>query len=330
MNLREVHQIELQRPKGSLVDEVPDKCWNNADWYQELKYDGLRQTFQIDMTERNWLVSRSRHDKTKGVAKSKSQPFVESCKAWPWLYELQIADLNGTLLDCELIWPGHGASEISTINPACQEESRLIIFDCLFFNGVDMRDEPYTARRMLAVSAQSILDRVIKGRTAMSLQFSSSKEEYDRFVSNGAEGTILKNINATYMQSCSWYKAKSIFENDCVILGVTEAKGNGSPTNGIKPTPIGKAANFIIGLFIDGKLKKVGHAGFPPDTTIDLSEVWVNREQYRGRIVEVEYSGFDGRSYRWARVRRLRQPGEKSQVECIPNTARQFLISKKG
>lgn len=315
-DLRNALDIELAKPRGGYDDKPPDACFSGG-WIQELKLDGYRKTLQFGETK-NWLASRSRHNKMKGVAVSKKTPFISSCTEVPWLSGLIRKELAGTVLDGELVVDTSehavvGATMVGHLAVESPEKLKYSVFDVLFCKGEDLRAWPLMSRR-------DLLTKIVTGLGVPKIQMvqgmPASRLDAERLFAEGAEGVVLKSLSSKYLprHGCGWWKWKAEISVDAVIIGVSEAKAGGSPKNGIKPKPTGKASMFKVAMFKDGKLTPVGWAGALPEAVAEsgLSEF---KEKFLGRVIEFTASGFDGRWFGFGRFRQFRD--DKTGPECL-------------
>lgn len=111
---------------------------------------------------------------------------------------------------------------------------RLMAFDCLYLDGEDLLDEPYTARR-------EALARIVRPGEAIqvtdALLTDSEQEisEYlDSVVAQGLEGIMAKNPDSPYhagRRNYNWIKIKRSYQGrvrdtvDCVIVGYFVGRG---------------------------------------------------------------------------------------------------------
>ena len=156
-------------------------------------------------------------------------------------------------------------------------------------------------------------------------RFPATREKLAEIHASGEEGAIAKylpgTIPVTQRMCPTWWKLKTADTVDAFIVGVTEGREGGSGVQGVKPLPNGKAASFTVAMMKDsgsgttrGKriitVAKVKHL---PDEM--ANEGFVQFEKYKGRVVELRVSGWNGKAFRWARWVRLRD--DKSAMDCL-------------
>ncbi len=111
---------------------------------------------------------------------------------------------------------------------------KLMVFECLFVDGMDMIDEPYIERRR-ALQEIVIPNHTIQVTDAL---ISEKPEEitayFNLMVSSGLEGIIAKSLNSPYRagrRTFDWIKLKRSYQGkladtvDCVIIGYFAGKG---------------------------------------------------------------------------------------------------------
>lgn len=315
VDIRNAQGIELTRAVGGYVDDLPPECWaEEGAWVQEMKEDGYRESFQFGATV-NFIVGRNRHGKTKGVDASAQNSFVGYLV--PWMNALNLPEFAGTLLDGELIWPGHGSAEVSSAIAATPDKLEYVVFDCLFFGGEDIRGCPLSQRQELAKEAVSSANGTGERRIRFVEQMPNDKSIFDAFVRGGVEGTILKRLDSKYHEAGRWRKAKSKVTVDAIIINYIQQKAGGSPTKGIKPKPTGNASGFMVGLKKGRKIVPVGWMrGLPKGDKQDGMRLF--KDNYKGRVVEMAVSGWDGTRFRWSKFERWRD--DKSPDTCTFKT----------
>ena len=297
--------FELAKCRGGYDAKPPESVFRSEDWVMELKLDGIRKTVQFGRTK-NWLVSRSKHNKLKGVAVSNVERFVSSCTEVPWLSGMIQETLAGTMLDGELVVDTSehqvvGATMVGHLASAEPDKLKYVAFDVLFWKGVDVRGLSWEMRRthLLEVVAALAHPKIEASKPVL-----VSKKLAEKWFAEGAEGVILKDRRTKYLPrvQANWWKYKAETPVDGVVIDVSEGTAGGSPTKGIKAKPTGKACRFKVALWKDGKLTEVGWVGnLPVDVQADgLSDF---KTKYYGRVVEFTASGWDGRWFGFCRFK---------------------------
>lgn len=314
---RNALNVEVAKPRGGYEDKPPDSCFG-PEWVQEPKLDGIRKTFQLGLTK-NWLVSRSRHDKLKGVAVASKRPFIASSEDVPWLTGLRIRGAASTMLDGELVADTRessvgGATFVGHLESAEPDKLKYVAFDVLFLRGQDMRQLPLALRRQAL--ERLVADEIKHPKVEVIPQFPASRALGERWFAAGMEGAILKSVNSQYLprHGCGWWKWKAETPCDAFVIGFSEAKSGGSPKAGIKPQPNGKIAVLFVAMMKEGKPEKVAHVMHLPEE-IAAGVGIKGASSLIGKVVEFTASGFDGRWWGWARFKQFRD--DKRPADCV-------------
>ena len=178
-------------------------------WVFEEKYDGVRMLAYKEGSHVS-LISRNALDRTerypgivRAILKSKAETF---------------------LLDGEIVvFDSKGVSRFqllqrSTGNP------EYAVFDCLYYNGKDLRREPLASRRNVL---ESLLKRDANLRTSAILG-TDGMEAFRIASKRGYEGVVGKNLKSLYesRRSREWLKVKVHQQQEFVIGGFTAPKGS--------------------------------------------------------------------------------------------------------
>lgn len=194
-----------------------------------------------------------------------------------WFFDGELTDINRKSVSGKVTQMLKGSPEPS-------------IGDDLLFNIFDLEDGeslqngrgvlPFFIRRS---TLEGIFSENISDNLIIAESFSTGSEEevnqyYEKIVSSGGEGVILKDPNHIYecKRSQSWIKMKEINECDLSIVGWYPGEG--------------KREGFIGGFLcedLSGKIKvKVG-SGF---TDADLAHLSNDTDSYKGKICSVQYN----------------------------------------
>ena len=146
-------------------------------------------------------------------------------------YDLALRDMGVCLFDGEVVMNSL-SSTMSVIgaNPAAalqyQEDNgwaKLVLFDCLVYNGRDMTNIPLHQRRrllyMIKTEHISPIDH---------WHFVNRKDvqpKIEGLVQEGYEGAVVKDPNASYWKSRAWLKYKKTLTLDVVVTGFVPGKG---------------------------------------------------------------------------------------------------------
>ncbi len=194
--------------------------FDNADWLFELKWDGYRALAQIDRDATVGIVSRNGNDFTKKFPELAD--IGESFTERPLLIdgEIVVLDASGKPSFAAL---QERLDRFGRNDPGANAVT-FVVFDLLYGNGRDLRDEPLETRK-------SILESLLTGRGPVMFSKHVVKDGKDLFElarSGGLEGIVAKRRASTYQtrRSRDWLKVKALARQEFVIGGWTEARGS--------------------------------------------------------------------------------------------------------
>jgi bifunctional non-homologous end joining protein LigD len=187
--------------------------FDHPDWIFENKYDGFRAIAQIENT------------KCKIYSRNKLQfenVYIDIKKELECLPENMILDGEIAIEDenentnFQLLQNYH----VNNLTP------KYYVFDILYLNGYNLMNLPLIFRK-------EILESIFKSKNFKTIKISPYTREkgiefYNRCKKNGSEGIIAKYALGTYLtgeRSSKWLKIKSLYEQEAVIVGFTEPKG---------------------------------------------------------------------------------------------------------
>ena len=220
------------RVRPMLATLVPEP-FHKSGWVYEEKYDGDRILAYKEGAQVR-LFSRNAKDHTAALAE-----IAAAISALPH---------RTLLLDGEVIaLDSHGVSRFQLLQRRTVAP-RYAVFDCLYKDGRDLREDPLSARR-------DILESVL---VAGKLLFVSRRlaenglTAYRIAQRRGYEGVVAKDYSSPYIErrSTKWLKVKVRREDEFVIAGYT--------------APSGQRKHFgalLLGAYRDGKLHYVGKVG---------------------------------------------------------------------
>lgn len=203
------------------------------------KYDGERMLIHIDHST-IYCTSR-RFSKKTGQ-------YVENQDKLPILKQIfsKFLDVGYTVIDCECYskdWSTiagilhslpERAIELQKENPA-----KFACFDCLFYNGVDLREFEYCYRlqflkrifkhfvsdpncHIVKFMNKEVVD--IDNMKAVS-SLEDAQERMDRAISAGFEGIVIKSLERKYYDKAAVLKCKKFETVDVVVIGYQEGNG---------------------------------------------------------------------------------------------------------
>lgn len=191
-----------------MLATLADAPFTLPGWVFEEKYDGVRMLAYKEGSHVS-LISRNALDRTErypGIARA-----ILKSKA------------KTLLLDGEIVvFDSKGVSRFqllqrSTGNP------EYAVFDCLYYNGKDLRRAPLSSRR-------SVLESLLK-RTNLrpsAILGTDGMEAFRIASKRGYEGVVGKNLKSMYesRRSREWLKVKVHQQQEFVIGGFTAPKGS--------------------------------------------------------------------------------------------------------
>ena len=203
------------------------------------KYDGERMLIHINNGE---VACTSRR------FSKKTGQYMENQDKLPILQEqVKNLSLGYTVLDCEcyakdwstIVGILHSLPE-RAVELQKQDTARFAVFDCLFYNGKDLRDEPYFVRLRYAKKVVTLIDyeplHFVKFMNSDNLpddiqnfRTIESNEDWQKCMQNavdiGFEGIVIKSLQKKYYDKGAVLKCKKFETVDCVICGYQDGRG---------------------------------------------------------------------------------------------------------
>jgi bifunctional non-homologous end joining protein LigD len=185
-----------------------DKPFAQDRWVFEEKYDGVRIVAYKERSEVS-LISRNAIDRT-----ARYPDIAAAIKA---------LRADTLVLDGEIVV--FDSRKISHFQLLQQSKGRpqYVVFDCLYRNGRDLRNEPLSVRR-------EVLEQSVKPSASLILAERLDRDGLKAFqtaAGRGLEGIIAKNLDSRYVENRSnqWLKVKVRQEDEFVIGGFTRPSG---------------------------------------------------------------------------------------------------------
>jgi bifunctional non-homologous end joining protein LigD len=224
---------------ATLVDEP----FHRKGWVYEEKYDGYRI---LAYKEGDQVTLYSRN------AKDRTGTFSEVARAIAGLRD------RALLLDGEAV--AFDRKLVSRFQLLQQGETTVYaVFDCLYRNGRDLRNEPLPVRRAALEAAIGDVERLFPSRRLDA----DGLKAYRTAKRRGYEGLVAKDSSAPYIEgrSTKWLKVKVHQEEEFVVGGYT--------------APAGSRTHFgalLLGAYRGPDLHYVGKVGtgFPQKTLSGL------------------------------------------------------------
>jgi bifunctional non-homologous end joining protein LigD len=209
------------------------KPFHKPGWIYEEKYDGYR-ILAYKEGDRVTLLSRNGNDRTA--------TYASVARA------VQKLRSRTLLLDGEVV--AFDKKHISRFQ-LLQEGSAptaYAVFDCLYSDGRDLRQDPLETRRPAAESAIDKADGLmISHRLA-----DNGREAFKTAKRKGYEGVVAKDLSSPYIEgrSSKWLKVKVHQEEEMVIAGFTKPEGSRTHFGAL-----------LLGAYENGNLRYVGKVG---------------------------------------------------------------------
>lgn len=197
------------RPQPMLATLVAEPI-NRPGWVYEEKYDGYRI---IAYKEGSKVTLLSRNGKDRSL----TFPGVAA--------EIRKLRENTLVLDGEVVaFDRHGVSRFQLLQRGDVLQT-FVVFDCLFRDGRDLRQEPLSVRRReLEATIPKSSERLIVSRRLAKNGLAAFRIAQRRKL----EGLVAKDSNAPYEErrSRKWLKVKVHQEEEFVIGGFTAPEGS--------------------------------------------------------------------------------------------------------
>ncbi|MDR6484656.1 DNA ligase D [Paraburkholderia terricola] len=219
---------------ATLVDRPP----SGGDWSYEIKFDGYRMLARIDSGEAR-LFTRNGHDWTSRL---------------PALHEvLARLPVDNAWLDGEaVVLDATGRPDFNALQNAFDRRSTseigLFVFDLMYLNGRDLREQPLRVRRELP---RELLDSADTPGVRYSEDFAADPAS---LVASACrmklEGIIGKRAGSPYRsgRSTDWIKLRCGLRQEFVVAGLSRVKG---ARTGVR--------SLLLGVFEpDGSLRYAG------------------------------------------------------------------------
>ncbi|HUF16607.1 MAG TPA: DNA ligase, partial [Thermoanaerobaculia bacterium] len=188
-----------------LVDGIPP---DETNWVYELKYDGFR-AIAASSVGRVAVISRN------GIDLADRFPTVAA----------SVSRLRGhqAVLDGEIVAVGKdGVPRFELLQRGQGTRTSYIVFDLLWLDGVDLREQPIEKRRELL---EKLLRRPPEGIELAGRIESPARAALEAVARLGWEGLIAKRRESRYesKRSKAWLKLKAIRAQELAIVGFTPA-----------------------------------------------------------------------------------------------------------
>lgn len=292
-------------------DKYLNEMFSTEDVVAQLKYDGERMLIHINGDE-VYCTSRRYSKKTNLFMENQDKiPILkEVFKNFPFKY---------TVLDCEC-YGKNWAEAVGILHSLSERAIELqknktlyfAVFDCLYFDGEDLRDKEYSYRKLVA---ENLVDAIHYKPMHMVSEFKNfvkSKDQWNKYmdtaINMGFEGIVLKSLQRKYYDKAASLKCKKFETIDCVVYDYIKGNGKYSDTVGA----------LLIGYY-DPSTDKIVHISKVNCSTDKERYKWSrNFEAMRNSVIEVKCQEITEKSLRHPVYIRLRE--DKDYKMCTKDT----------
>jgi bifunctional non-homologous end joining protein LigD len=276
LNDTSVHESAVRQKTDPMPHDISpmlatltDKPFNKPGWVFEIKWDGYRAIAEVAQSNKGTVKRKIRLYSRKGNSFEKKYPeIVEALKSFG----------HDVVLDGEIIALKEGMPDFHSLQNHDETHAPLqyIIFDLLYADGRDLRNEPLTLRK-------KILKEIIPKHKFFleSEHFEESGIKFfEEVKKKGFEGMVAKDGTSSYIEgkrAHSWLKVKYFNEQEAIIIGYTEPRGSRKNLGAL-----------VLGAYDKGKLRYIGHSGggFTSKELKDVCKLLSARETARSPIRE--------------------------------------------
>lgn len=334
--------------------DLREDVWDNLEWIAEEKLDGVRMVahwepgqapdfYSRNLSVKDYLpVNYKGNILLDGVDFSKiTDSFVldnEIVSTNPTVSTILEHRAGGVVTETMLqavtallAMEGKDSLEIQR----SEAPLKFFAFDCLLWNGEDLRDRPYHERRGYLFKAYAQLKSAGVNIALPRIERRNKKEFADGIIRGGGEGVILKNVLAPYFATNTrshrvWVKYKRTLSQSAKEAGYgdtvdgwisgyelgTEGKGNE-----------GLVSVLHVSVYLrqdDGQLIEhiIGHvsnltAALRENMTEVVDGVPRLKAEFYGQVVEIEAQDISARVLRGSHCRLIGFRPDRSSDTCI-------------
>lgn len=221
-----------------MLATLADKPFDKDGWIYEIKWDGFRALAFIDHKN---IKLYSRNEQLF----NKKFPSVA--------YDLQSLSRHKLVLDGEIIaLDTNGKPDFQALQNAEREPAAIsyAIFDLLYMDGVDLRNQPLIERKKLL---QTLLKNAPPRLIYSDHVLGKGKAYFHAAEKKNLEGVMAKDGDSVYlpgMRAQSWLKLKTVKRQEAVIAGFTEPSGSRKHFGAL-----------VLGVYEGKTLTYIGHTG---------------------------------------------------------------------
>ena len=269
------------------------------------KYDGERMLVHFDGSN-VYCTSRRLSKKTGKYMENQDK-----------IVNLPHLTLGYTVIDCEF-YSNSWSDAVGILHSLPERAKKLQenidirfgVFDCLFFDGTDVRDQPYEVRLQYV---KQILAIINDSRFHFVKQWNVNNIEEAMKIANdvwslGGEGIVLKPLTKAYYDVGMMLKIKRTETLDVAVCGYQEGRGKYQGTVGA----------LYVGYY-DGKdIVKVSKVNCGTDADRAMWKAWFDEGTAIGRVIEVKCQEITDKSLRHPVYLRVRN--DKTKEMCTKET----------
>ncbi len=233
----------LEPMRAQIAERLP----SGGEWLFEVKWDGVRALALIE-NETVRLQSRTGNRCERQYPELAAIPHQVAADTAILDGEIAVLDAKG-VSQFHLIQPRiMNADPNSVAHMARNTPAVYFVFDVIYLDGYDLRGVRLDERRKL-------LDQIVSqdAYVRISAAFPGAGEEMlEAARENGLEGLVAKRASSCYesKRSSDWLKIKIVAQQEFVIGGFTEPRGDRSDFGAL-----------ALGVYENGKLNWVGNVG---------------------------------------------------------------------
>ena len=301
------HADHISHYKNSFLNDI----FKNNNVVVQRKYDGERMLIHFNGNE-TYCTSRRTSKKTGRYMENQDK-----------IANLPHLNLDYTVIDCEFYgdtWADAVGILHSLPERALQLQEntsiKFAVFDCLFFDGTDVRDQPYELRLQYVHQILNILNYQLNDfRFHFVDQFKVNNvdEAYDKAQeqwNEGHEGVVMKPLGLGYYDKGMMLKIKRFETLDVIVCGYQEGRG--------------KYEGLVGALYVgywnpeDNSIIKISKVNCGTDEDRKMWKKWFDDGIAIGRVIEVKCQEVTDKSLRHPVYMRLRE--DKAKEMCTKET----------
>ena len=301
------HADHISHYKNAFLNDL----FKNNNVVVQRKYDGERMLIHFNRDE-TYCTSRRTSKKTGRYMENQDK-----------ISNLPHLNLGYTVIDCEFYgdtWADAVGILHSLPERALQLQEntsiKFAVFDCLFFDGTDVRDQPYEVRLQYVHQILSILNYQLNDfRFHFVEQFKVNNvdEAYVKAQeqwNEGHEGVVMKPLGLGYYDKGMMLKIKRFETLDVVVCGYQEGRG--------------KYEGLVGALYVgywnpeDNNIVKISKVNCGTDEDRKMWKKWFDEGTAIGKVIEVKCQEVTDKSLRHPVYMRLRE--DKAKEMCTKET----------